>query len=120
MSPEDRIAELEERIAMLTAALGQDRLLWGVPLGLRRSHGRMLACLMKLPVVARDTMVAVLWHDAPDMRDPRTIDVLMSQMRFRLRPHGVQVETLCGVGWRLAPDMKLRVRAIVADYRRAA
>jgi len=103
---------LEERIAELTAALGQTQSYVAV-LGITRMQDRMVGALMRMQVVRRDTMATVMWYDAKDARDLKGIDVYMMKLRRRLTPQGIAVDTHWGIGWSMPNFSKARVRELV-------
>ena len=48
----------------------------------------------------------------------RVIDVQIHHLRRALRPHGITIENIYGTGYRLAPDMRARIEALVFTRKR--
>ena len=62
-------------------------------------------------VLTRAAMMSAL-YGSDDWATPKIIDVLMSKMRTKLKPHGIEVETVWGRGYRLSSQARERFSAI--------
>jgi DNA-binding response OmpR family regulator len=54
-------------------------------------------------LVSRDQIILVLeaFRVQRDELDPKNVDVYVCQLRKILTPHGIEIETQWGIGWRL-------------------
>ncbi len=62
-------------------------------------------------VLTRAAMMSAL-YGSDDWATPKIIDVLMSKMRTKLKPHGIAVETVWGRGYRLPSQARDRISAV--------
>ncbi|MBN9457375.1 MAG: winged helix-turn-helix domain-containing protein [Bosea sp.] len=53
-------------------------------------------------------------HNDRDLPDIKVIDVMICKMRKKLKPLGVEIETLYGQGYRISSEHKQRVRDVIA------
>lgn len=108
---EARNERLLEQIARLEAALGLD-LVAPLGWGLTVQEGRLLGALVSRDVVTKDAGMAALYRDfGKDEPDPKILDVFICKMRPKLRRAGVEIETVWGVGYRIAAEGRQVVRA---------
>ncbi|MCP4384885.1 MAG: winged helix-turn-helix domain-containing protein [Hyphomicrobiales bacterium] len=71
---------------------------------------RLFRCLTTRTWCPYDILMAALYADQPgDHPDARILRVMVSKMRTKLRPFGVEIETVWGLGYRLR-DRKRFVR----------
>lgn len=50
-----------------------------------------------------------------DQPDIQIVDTLVCFIRKALRPHGITIETVWGTGYRLAPDMRAKIEALLCE-----
>ena len=62
-------------------------------------------------VLTRTAMMSAL-YGSDDWATPKILDVLMCKMRAKLKPHGIEVETVWGRGYRLSHAARERISAI--------
>jgi len=62
-------------------------------------------------VLTRAAMMSAL-YGSDEWATPKIIDVLVCKMRTRLKPHGIEIETVWGRGYRLTRQMRERISAI--------
>jgi DNA-binding response OmpR family regulator len=79
--------------------------------GLSRCEVAFIACLVKL---GRATKEQLLDACAPDAAI-KVVDVRVSGVRKKLRPHGIEIATIWGVGYEMTPDNIARLRALAAQ-----
>lgn len=106
-------ARLRDRVAELEDALGFT-IEMPVYLGLTSAEARVFGALMKRPTWTKEQLMVALYSDRPD--DPpeiKIVDVFICKLRKKLRPIGVDIETLWGQGYRLTPAMRERAAAII-------
>ena len=111
--------ELRERVRQLEELLRDPiQPLWN--LSLTKTKERMLGILYRTPgVVPRERMDFAL-HGADSVTDLKCIDVHLSGLGRRLRPHGITIETVWGVGYRLPPESRERIAALIEKQQRGA
>jgi hypothetical protein len=82
---------------------------------LTRAEGRMLLHLVKWHLAAREEL-----HRAMSDGDPVTgikiIDVVVGRLRRKLKPHGIAIATIYGLGFQLPADSRERLRGLLAAY----
>lgn len=104
----DRVTELEE-------ALGFSIEL-PIYLGLSPAEARVFGALMKRPTWTKEQLMVALYSHRPD--DPpemKIVDVFICKLRKKLKPIGIEIETLWGQGVRLSPAMRDRAQAIITQ-----
>lgn len=102
--------ELRETIAQLREALCPP-VVYPAEWGLAPQERTVLAAMACRPVATRSALMLALFgdRDADDMPEPKNIDVYIWKMRKKLRPHGIEIENVFGVGFRLAPAVRARL-----------
>lgn len=108
-----------ERIAQLEAILGfRDICIHGYSPG----QSRILGLLLRKDTVTKDMIVDALYGDRADgdVPEPKTVDVLICQLRRKLKPHGIEFKTWYGVGYFMDEDNRKRLRAYAADQKAIA
>ncbi|CAN7583295.1 winged helix-turn-helix domain-containing protein [Devosia sp. LjRoot16] len=81
-------------------------------LRLQPQVARVLAALMGSPMVSKGELLEAMC-DGWEERELKNVDVRIFHLRKALRPHGVEIETIWGQGYRLVPEMKTRVRQLL-------
>lgn len=116
----DALAEengrLREQIARLEAALG---LGFVAPIEWRATatEARLFGALLARELLTKDAAMAVLYRDfGKDEPEPKIVDVFICKLRKKLKPFGIAIETVWGVGYRVGPEVKARF----AEGQRAA
>lgn len=102
--------ELREIIAQLREALAPP-VVYPAEWQLTPQESTVLAAMACRPVATRLGLMLALFgdRDADDMPEPKNIDVYICKMRKKLRPHGIEIENVFGVGFRLAPAVRARL-----------
>lgn len=83
-------------------------------LGVQPQCVRLLNALMAVPIGRKEHLfeaMSPMW--AKSDAEMKGVDVRIYHLRVALRKHGIEIETVWGVGYRLAPEMKARVRAVL-------
>jgi DNA-binding response OmpR family regulator len=78
------------------------------------SESRILHLLVRRAQVAKASMYEALYGERIAGPEPKILDVLVHRIRRKLEPHEVVVETVTGVGYRLAPDMRAKIEALLS------
>ena len=82
-------------------------------LGLPAKRGKLLNLL----IFGKRTNKLALLHSYFDGdegdRDPKSIDVQLHYVRRALQPHGIEIETVWGDGYRMTADAKAAVLALL-------
>lgn len=101
-----RIAELEQALFRPDFRIPPE---WK----LTRQETTLLGALIAAgdAVLTRAAMMAAL-YGSEDWAGPKIVDVLMSKMRTKLKPHGIAVETVWGRGYRLSSQARERISTI--------
>jgi hypothetical protein len=107
VSQDDVIASLQARIRDLEAALGLHNEKMALTFRLPPQRNQLLGLLLALPTVSEDTIQQRL-ELATDAR------VAVFRLRKHLEPFGVVVSSRRHIGYWLEPDMKERVRQLIA------
>lgn len=108
---EERIDVLEAEIAYLRDAFAPST---SVPpeWGLTAAESRILGCLLTRQLVSMDALMATLYSiRGGEIPARQTIEVFLSFLRRKLRPHGVIIRNSYGQGWYIEPADRERLRA---------
>jgi DNA-binding response OmpR family regulator len=84
--------------------------------GLSPAESRALVKLMGHKQVSRQAMHAAMSPDGSPVSKIKTIDVVISQMRRKLAPHGLAIVTVHGLGFKLAEGAHDRIRRLLAEH----
>ncbi len=95
-------SEATERLAVVMRAFG-----------LTKAEAQFMQALLPGRAVTKEALYAAI-DRRDDEVDIKIVDVLASKVRKKLRPHGVEIETVWGTGYRLAPDMAARAEVLIA------
>lgn len=107
----DRVATLEERVRQLEDALTPP---WAVPVEWRltSAEARVFAHLMTREMATKESIMAALYSDrADDQIEPKIVDVFVCKIRKKLRPFGIQIDTVWGKGYALADRHQFQRKA---------
>jgi len=112
----ERIDELEETVRQYREVLTDAKVLsfWGMQPG----EQKILMALYKAPngFCTRDRLLAVLGGIESPI-DHRNVDVRLCRLRAKIRPHGVEISTVQGEGYRLSPQSKAIIeKAMTEEY----
>ncbi|MEJ0012813.1 MAG: helix-turn-helix domain-containing protein [Bauldia sp.] len=111
---EAEIERLRYRVEELEALFGDDRV---DPLRalfrLTRIEARVLSMLMARELCSHEGIGQQLYGlDGSDRtRNAHTVQIV--HLRKKLQPFGISIETIWGDGYRLAPEAKAKVRALL-------
>ena len=107
--------DLRDRIAGIEAALTDELDAWRIA-GLTPMETTLLALLLKRDSASRSQIMAVCYGADPDAApEDKIVDVMVSKIRRKLRPLGVTIENIHGVGYRLSAASKARIRAVPTE-----
>jgi two-component system cell cycle response regulator CtrA len=83
--------------------------------GVTRGLARILLVLATstAKVVTREALLNGYCGEKLDQPDIQTMDVMVCKLRPALKPHGITIETVWGTGYRLAPDMRAKIEALL-------
>lgn len=113
-----RIETLEETVRQLTVALRPPQL-W--PIWMPRLTGReeaVLSLLVSRPAVTRDMFEIAV---APNSVEPhKLLDSFIFKLRTKLSTLGIEIESIRGVGYRLAPHSRDYLKAAVSEAQELA
>lgn len=110
-------ALLRERVASLEAVLVETSPL-PIEWRLTMQETRVFGVLVNRELATKEAIMAGLYFDrgADEVAEPKIVDVFVCKMRRKLRPFGVEVQTIWGQGYALPPQVRQRYR----PQRRAA
>ena len=79
---------------------------------LTKVQARFLHALMQREMVARESLYSVLYFDKDDDKrpEPKILDVILSHVRKKLKPHNIKIDTVQGVGFSLTLPNRYKVR----------
>ena len=89
--------------------------------GLTKFQARILSCIIANEVASFTAIEAALWwdHDAPPDGADNSIKVLMVRVRKQV-PEWARPISVWGIGFRLLPAARQRLKAMLAEQREAA
>jgi two-component system cell cycle response regulator CtrA len=111
---ERRIDELENRVRMLEEIAGA-RLDAPLEFGLTRNESVIFGLLVKNVMVRRSGMMEALYMHKQDEAEIKIVDVWVCKMRQKLKPWGIQIETVWGRGYAMPAASKTIVAGILEE-----
>lgn len=109
----DRIEELEEELRQLKDSLkpkSEFYTLFPRDWQLTKTQARYLGLLYKTPgMVTRERILTVANGPGHNLFE-KTVDVHMYLLRKKLRPHGITIDVVRGVGFELSDQSRARVQ----------
>ena len=109
----DRCEELAERVRQLEAELYNTS--WEAPseIGLTRMEARMVSAMVARDRTCTQAFLILATRDCAgtkaDYPDSNLIDAKICHIRRKLRPFGLSIETIWGVGFKLSPESRFRL-----------
>lgn len=111
---DDLIQSLEDRVASLEAAM-MGEATPPMEYGLTAHEGRLLGMLITREQCTKEQLLAGIYSArADDPPEIKIVDVYVCKIRKKLKPFGIEIETLWGVGYRIAPASKARIAEALA------
>jgi DNA-binding response OmpR family regulator len=112
----DPIADLRQRVEDLELMCGVTQAPEFIPamqaFGLTATEARLACLLFKFGFVSRTRAHHHLYGDADC--SVGTMKVYVSRLREKLKPHGIQIDTVHGEGWQMGHEAKERFAARLA------
>lgn len=112
---EQEVAELQERVRHLEEMkFGLD---WHPPveLALTPAEAVILAALIANERCSKENLLDASRQSGLGYRrdevEPKIVDVYICKLRRKLQPHGLEIVTLWGRGYQLAPESRQRLQA---------
>ena len=85
-----------------------------------RQQASLLSVLIRRNEVSKDMMHQIIEKcRAPnkgDQTDPKMVDVVICNLRKRLKKTGLKIETMWGCGYFMKPDMRTRALELIGEY----
>lgn len=77
-------------------------------------ESRLLAALVRYGRVTKDRLFHAVYGNllTQDQPCPKIIDVFVCKIRHKLRPHGIEIETVWGYGYSLNAENAAKIRAL--------
>src|SRR5262245_30584003 len=83
--------------------------------GLTPTESRALIALLENKQVSREALHTATSHDGNPVSKIKTIDVSICKLRKKLTRHGIEVDTIYGLGFKLAEGARDRIYQQLAD-----
>ena len=107
---------LEARVIILEDALYGGEPQYPLDWKLSPQEARFLSVLLTRPEVAtREMFYASIYQQQDTVHDPKIIDVIICNLRRKLTPRGIEIETSWGRGYWLVDQAKAKELAFGAD-----
>lgn len=105
---------LRARVRELEEAMGMD-FLAPLEFGLTGCESRVLGILLARDICTKKAIYAALYDSFIDDRDrePKIVDVFICKIRKKVRPFGVEILTVWGVGYQMDAAAKDLVRSFM-------
>lgn len=95
-----QIDDLEYENGKLRAALAEENVQMPALLGLTHGEATVFRVLLKRLFATRETILLVL-HGAATARDPKIVDVYICHIRKKLKPLGIVINPVRGIGYEI-------------------
>lgn len=106
-----QVEGLEEQVRQLKKALCPP-FAYPVEWRLTAMEVTVLSVLMARTVATKAALLMALYDD-PSEINPKNIDLIIWRLRQKLQPVEVSIEVVWGTGWRLDPEGRKKVQAVV-------
>jgi two-component system, OmpR family, response regulator TctD len=83
---------------------------------LTRAESRALVKLVKFDHVSKEELHQAIAHDDNPVTGVDNVKVVIYRLRQELDPHDIKLVTVRGLGYRLDPTARDRIRKILAEY----
>jgi two-component system cell cycle response regulator CtrA len=115
VTKDEEIDFLKDRVSVLEDMLSEQNLV-PVQFRLTKQQTRLFGLLLRRDQVTKSQAMDFLYGG--DLNEPeiQIVSVMVCQLRKRLRPFEIPIETLWGRGWYLKPEAKAKA----ASYRHPA
>lgn len=121
MNETARIAALEaenerlrDRVEFLERNFGVTDFLAPVEWRLTASETRVFGHLLARDLATKDSLMAALYcAGADDEPDIKIVDVFVCKLRKKIKPFGLEIDTLWGQGYRLSAAMKAHAKSLL-------
>lgn len=107
--------DLRHRVGQLEEALGM-RLVLPIELGLTGHESALVGFLLTREIATKEALLSTMYGHRPDQDEPqiKIIDVFVCKARKKLKRFGLEIETVWGHGYRMSPETKQRIAAMLA------
>ena len=108
---EDQVADLEEEKLRLQEELDFERfgeVGWEPPreFGLTKKEAAVLKALTGRDRCTKDYLLDAMYGVTEEAPGIKIIDVFICKLRAKLKPHGISISTIWGVGYELTPETR--------------
>lgn len=111
--------QLREKILALEEMLGL-RLEVPLVLGLTSHEAKLFGFLLKREIATKEQAMHALYGHLPNSDvEIKIVDVFVCKARKKLKPHGIEIETVWGRGYRIPPSSKAIAATLSEDMRAA-
>lgn len=100
--------ELLERIRQLESELYHTDWIAPSEFGLTRQEQAFLACLLTREMRSHDSILTAISNGNADV-DSRLSQVVACKVRRKLKPYGIDVQRVWGIGYRISEDARQRL-----------
>jgi two-component system, cell cycle response regulator CtrA len=119
MALEEENDQLREKIVTLEEMLGL-RVETPLMLGLTGQQSKLFGILLKRDLVTKDAAMAAIYGNKPNSEvEIKVVDVFVCQVRKKLKPYEIMIETVWGRGYRMPGPSKVIAAALLEQSRAA-
>lgn len=112
---------LRDELDMLRSTFGVEPVVWPAEWRLTGKEGSVFGALMARDTCTKNQLMAALYQPGADHEpEIKIIDVFVCKLRKKLRPFGIEIETVWGLGYRMGPAAKAAAKAQMAGQAVAA
>jgi two-component system, cell cycle response regulator CtrA len=99
---QEQLDQLRERVRQLEEALCPPSVVIPVEWRLTGSEARVFAHLTTKDLVTKDSLMAAMYSDRADEEpEKKIVDVFICKLRKKLKPFGIEIDTVWGQGYSL-------------------
>jgi two-component system cell cycle response regulator CtrA len=116
----ERIKVLEEEAKNLRAAVEELSAVPQIPLALKltKREGLLFSALLSKPSATKEQLMAMMYADRYDVGEEpglKIIHVFVQKVRHKIKPFGLEIGTIWGVGYAVSAETKAAVRRMNDD-----
>lgn len=110
----DKLEDSQDLVRELRAARQSDRFALVGVAHMTPKEAILADALLQSGRVSKERLYHTVYgaHLTQDQPQPKIIDVFVCKIRPKLKPHGIEIQTIWGLGYEMLPDSKARLRAL--------
>jgi two-component system cell cycle response regulator CtrA len=111
---EEENATLRDRNEFLETEIGKAHDAFPIFLDLTHQESICLGVLLKNQYPRKSTFMAALYSDQlDDQAEEKIVDVFLCKLRKKIKPYGIEIETVWGQGYKMAEAHKATLRGLM-------